>query len=227
MEKTYDNWWLEGLNGDQDMEDSHQEGWRNVINIIDKGDILNKRILDFGCNQGGFLRALYDSVPYKNACGNDLAKKAIEVAKERVGNYPIHYFCTSDVSSLERKFDTVTSTSVLYLIADLASHFKAISDVLDDEGVYYISFADQSKNPSRKFMEEKINKYGATKSQNHTLSEVVDYLVQQGFSVELRKEYQKTSYLVTNYKEFYLSVDDYILACENSFLIKATKRGRK
>lgn len=225
--KVYENWWQEGSNGDQEMENSHYEGWQNIISLIDIEDVKNKTILDFGCNQGGFLRHLYNHVPYHHACGVDLAKNAIEVAKIRVGEYPIEYFNTGDVTTLNRKFDTVISTSVLYLIENLEEHFSTISTVLKDKGVYYASFSDQSKNPSAHFMKEKIDKYGATKMQNKTLTEIVDSLVEQNFSVELIKEYRDYKYQVTHYKEFYLSVDDYILSCENSFLIKATKKGEK
>ncbi|MET3563722.1 2-polyprenyl-3-methyl-5-hydroxy-6-metoxy-1,4-benzoquinol methylase [Enterococcus rotai] len=225
--ETYENWWQEGSHGDQEMENSHYEGWQNVIDLIDKKDIQNRTILDFGCNQGGFLRHLHDRIPFSNAYGVDLAKKAIEVAKSRVADYPIHYINTDDVTTLDTKFDTAISTSVLYLIEDLDSHFETISAVLKDEGVYYASFSDQSKNPSMQYMKEKIDKYGATKMQNKTLTEVVDSLVKQGFSVELIKEYREPIYQVTHYREFYLSVDDYILSCENSYLIKATKKGEK
>ncbi|MBG9789843.1 MULTISPECIES: class I SAM-dependent methyltransferase [Brevibacillus] len=225
MVQEYDNWWQKGNTGDQEMEDSHQEGWKKVIELIDIDDVKNRDVLDFGCNQGGFLRTLYDTTPFYSACGIDLAKKAIGVAKERVDGYPIEYFQTGDAASLERKFHTVISTSVLYLIENIDEHFRMISSVLNDGGVYYASFADQSKNPSFDYMKEKIDQFGATKMQNKTLSEVVDSLIQNGFSVELLKEYTEPVYSVTNYKEFYLSVDDYILSCENSYLIKARKTG--
>jgi len=224
MTEVYDNWWLAGDNGDQEMENDHQDAWKNVISLLDIKDIDHKKVLDFGCNQGGFLRVLHDSVPFKKGYGIDLAKKAIEVATSRVGDYPISYVNTGDAASIGETVDTVISTSVLYLISDLDEHFKMISDVLNAEGVYYASFADQTKNPSFEYMKQVIDEFGATKMQGKTLDEVVDSLVKQGFSVELIKEYNQPTYDVTNYKEFYLSVDDYIQSCENSYLIKATKK---
>jgi hypothetical protein len=73
-------------------------------------------------------------------------------------------------------------------------------------------------------MEAQINQYGATKMQNKTLTEVVNQLLAQDFSVELIKEYTDSIYDVTNYQEFYRSVDDYILSLDSSYLIKAKKR---
>lgn len=227
MLATYDHWWLEGGNGDQEMEESHGEAWQNVIELVDKKDIAMKKILDFGCNQGGFLRKLYDHIPYEKAYGIDLAKGAIEIATQRKEAYPVRYLVTGDPTTLNCLFDTVISTSVLYLIEDLSEHFRLINGVLKEGGIYYASFSDHTKNPSLEYMKEKIDRYGATKMQNKSLDEVVDTLVTQGFSVELIKEQQKPIYDVTSYKEFYLSVDDYLLSCDNSYLIKAKKGGIK
>lgn len=227
LEKEYDHWWQEGSNGDQSMEDSHQEGWKNVISKLDQSDIEGCDVLDFGCNQGGFLRVLYDTFPYRSGVGIDLAKKAIEIAQSRSANYPVTYYQTSNILSLGQTFQTVISTSVLYLIEDLDDHFSQIAQALTDGGVYYASFTDQSRNPSVNYMKEVIDKYGATKMQNHTLTEVVNKLVEQGFSVELRKEYTKNTYDVTHFSEFYLHVEDFVQSCEESYLIKATKEGKK
>ncbi|WP_430610098.1 class I SAM-dependent methyltransferase [Enterococcus sp. DIV0876] len=223
MTDTYDHWWLEGNNGDQEMEDDHQDAWQNIISLLDPQDILAKRILDFGCNQGGFLRKLHDALPFTDGVGIDLAKKAVEVANTRVGEKPIRYINTGDAVSIGQKFDTVISTSVLYLIRDLDEHFQMIHDVLSDGGVYYASFADQTDNPSFDYMKSVIDQFGATKMQGKTLNEVVDSLIVHGFSVELIKEYNQPSYEVTDYKKFYLSVADFIQSCESSYLIKATK----
>ncbi|MGN8983170.1 class I SAM-dependent methyltransferase [Enterococcus villorum] len=227
MVEIYDHWWLKGENGDQEMEENHYLAWQNVIHLMDKKDIEKKKILDFGCNQGGFLRQLYDHIPYKNAYGIDLAKEAIEIAKQRAKMYPITYAVGSNPAVFDCLFDTVISTSVLYLIEDLPEHFRLIGHVLREGGVYYASFSDQTKNPSATFMKEKIDRYGATKMQIKSLNEVVDGLVAQGFSVELIKEQQQPVYEVTSYKEFYLSVDDYLFSCDHSYLIKARKGGRK
>lgn len=223
MVKIYDNWWLKGEKGDQEMEESHFKGWENTIKLLNKRDIENKDILDFGCNQGGFLRHLYDSIPYSKAYGIDLAKKAIEVATKRGGEYPVTYVVTENPRTLNQLFDTVISTSVLYLIEDLSEHFLLIDQVLKKGGVYYASFSDQTKNPSAAYMKAKIDHFGATKMQNKSLNEVVNAMLARGYSVELIKEYQQSVYDVTAYQDFYLTVDDYLLSCNNSYLIKAKK----
>ncbi|MBV7392413.1 class I SAM-dependent methyltransferase [Enterococcus sp. ALS3] len=206
------------------MEKEHQMGWKNIISKIDNADIKNKNILDFGCNRGGFLRTLFDNYSFESGVGVDLAEKAIEVANASALNYPIQYIQTNNILSLERKFNTVISTSVLYLIEDLHEHFDKVNKILLLNGVYYASFTDQTKNPSEEYMMEQINLYGATKMQQHTLTDVVELLINYGFEVELRKEYIDNTYNVTNFQEFYLRVEDYIQSLNESYLIKATKR---
>ncbi|MGT2910578.1 class I SAM-dependent methyltransferase [Streptococcus cameli] len=222
----YKNWW-NGEGGDQGMEESHKEAWQNVISLLDVEEIRDKKILDFGCNQGGFLRALYDRIPFQKGAGMDLASEAIKTAQNRVGNYPITYVQTSDPQVFKEAFDTAISTSVLYLIEDLDEHAQVISDALVEGGVYYASFADQSKNPSLSYMKEQIDRYGSTKMQVKTLTEVVDAFVEKGFSVELIKEWKSDRFDVSHYREFYETVDDLIYSYQQSYIIKATKGGRK
>ncbi|EHI69508.1 class I SAM-dependent methyltransferase [Streptococcus ictaluri] len=178
----YKNWW-NGDGGDQGMEDSHQTAWKHVITLLDSNDIKNRNVLDFGCNQGGFLRVLYDNVPFKKGAGIAIAINAIATAQERVGDYPIIYKVSGTPNIFDYKFDTVISTSVLYLIEDLEEHISLISDCLSPNGVYYASFADQSQNPSLDYMKEQIDQYGSTRMQVKTLTEVVDTFLSHGFSV--------------------------------------------
>jgi 2-polyprenyl-3-methyl-5-hydroxy-6-metoxy-1,4-benzoquinol methylase len=50
---------------------SLQEAWERTIEMLDTSDIKGKTILDVGCNQGGFLRKLYDTTPFKEGVGID------------------------------------------------------------------------------------------------------------------------------------------------------------
>ena len=61
MTKSYDVWWQKGQESDDDMARDHQEAWERTIEMLDTSDIKGKTILDVGCNQGGFLRKLYDT----------------------------------------------------------------------------------------------------------------------------------------------------------------------
>lgn len=56
MGNTYDVWWKKGEETDDDMARDHQESWQRIIQMLDPVHIKGQTILDFGCNQGGFLR---------------------------------------------------------------------------------------------------------------------------------------------------------------------------
>ena len=43
---------------------------------------------------------------------------------------------------------------------------------------YIMTFADLTNNPSRQYMDDTINQYGATPSQNHSLKYIVDSFIE-------------------------------------------------
>ncbi|UXR86836.1 class I SAM-dependent methyltransferase [Staphylococcus felis] len=223
MGKNYDVWWQKGDESDDDMARDHVEAWVRTIQQIDSDDIEHKVVLDFGCNQGGFLRTMYEMVPFKEGVGIDLAEKSLAKAQEMKGTLPLTYFLTDTPKDTEKSYDTVFSTSVLYLIEDIAQHAKDIKEVLHPGGCYYATFADLTHNPSREYMEKIINQYGATPSQNHSLKHIVDCFVKEGFEVSVKKETVPDTIDLTHYDNFYLSPNDYLQTLFNeSFLIKAT-----
>lgn len=223
MIKSYDVWWQKDQESDDDMARDHQEAWERTIEMLDTSDIKGKTILDVGCNQGGFLRKLYDTTPFKEAVGIDLARLSLEKAETLKGERPLTYYLTDKPQETNRIFDTAVSTSVLYLIEDIPQHAQDLKEVLKPGGVYYASFADLTNNPSRQFMDDTINQYGATPSQNHSLKHIVDSFVDAGFEVAVMKEPVPDVIDLTHYSDFYLSPNDYLQTLyEESFLIKAS-----
>ena len=222
MTKSYEVWWHKGEETDDDMARDHQEAWDRTIQLLDPSDVEGKTILDVGCNQGGFLRQLYDNVQFKSGVGIDLARLSLEKADALKGQRPLNYFLTDKPQDTKRTYDTAVSTSVLYLIDDVSQHTQDLKEVLKPGGVYYATFADLTHNPSRQFMDDTINKYGATPSQNHSLKHIVDSFVDAGFEVAVMKEPVPDVIDLTHYSDFYLTPNDYLRTlCEESFLIKA------
>ncbi len=136
---------------------------------------------------------------------------------------------TDKPQETNRTYDTAISTSVLYLIEDIPQHARDLKAVLKPNGVYYATFSDLTNNPSQQFMEDVINKYGATPSQNHSLKHIVDSFVAEGFKVAVIKEPVPDVIDLTHYDDFYLSPNDYLRTLfHESFLVKATlKEGTK
>ncbi len=61
------------------MEEEHSRHWEKVLEMIFESDLTNKSTVDFGCNQGGFLRYLYRERPFYQGVGIDLAIDSIAV----------------------------------------------------------------------------------------------------------------------------------------------------
>ena len=97
----------------------------------------------------------------------------------------------------------LVSTSVLYLIEDIPQHAQDLKEVLKPGGVYYASFADLTNNPSRQFMDDTINQYGATPSQNILLKNIsLIVLLMRGFEVAVMKEPVPDVIDLTHYSDF-------------------------
>src|SRR2546421_1448048 len=70
---------------DEAMQDEHGFIWQAMLETIDV-DLNGKRVLDAGCNRGGFLRLLADRCGIAEGFGYDPAAGAIEDARRLVGD---------------------------------------------------------------------------------------------------------------------------------------------
>src|SRR4029077_19457264 len=106
-------------------------------------DLSQSAVLDYGCNQGGFLPLLYDRHRFKSAVGIDIARESVARAELLKGQRPVEYRVTDSAASLGRTFDYAFSHEVIYLLADLAAHARDMKAALrvgrahlDDKGVH-------------------------------------------------------------------------------------------
>ncbi len=141
-----EEWWQEPNAGDQSMEDEHGDFWQDVLDNVLDVDLKGKKILDFGCNQGGFLRRLYEITPFSSAVGVDLAKKSIDKANQRKGNVPAQYYALDNIDSLDKDFDYALSTAVIFLIDDLKDHARQMFGRLKPGGAYYATYPITARN---------------------------------------------------------------------------------
>jgi SAM-dependent methyltransferase len=186
-EALYDLWWREQTEGEQRMEDEHVRHWSKVISQVMEDDFRNFSVLDFGCNQGGFLRFLYERKPFREGVGIDLATQSVALANERKGAAPLHYEATSTPEKYAHRFDLAFSISVIYLIGDLKTHAWKMKQSLKPGGVYYATYTDYSGNPSLPHIREKINRHGSLSMNLHTLDDIVQAFFQEGFEVGISR----------------------------------------
>jgi SAM-dependent methyltransferase len=124
--------------GEQDaaMQDDHGFVWRAMLDTID-ADLRGKRVLDAGCNRGGFLRLLCSEAGIAAGYGYDPAAGAVADARRLAGELPLAFEVANTVPAGWDGFDVAFSHEVLYLIHDLSAHAAAIYLVLVPGGAYY------------------------------------------------------------------------------------------
>lgn len=124
---------------DKYYEDSnmHQDfdfnKWRNETLVDDmrrfkflKNSLINKRILDFGSGNGGFLRFAKDIS--KKVLGIELEKAVISYYKEE--NIPLE----NNLNNINEKFDVITSFHVIEHIKEPLEILEKLSNLLEDNG---------------------------------------------------------------------------------------------
>src|SRR5215471_3985899 len=122
--------WNRNPADEEAMGAAHAPIWRRMINVSVPHDLHDSTILDYGCNQGGFLRMLYDRHPFKSAVGMDIARESVARAELLKGHRPLEYRVADSAASLGGSFDYVYSHEVIYLLYDLARHAQDIKTVL-------------------------------------------------------------------------------------------------
>lgn len=185
--QLYDVWWTQLSEGEQRMEDSHQRHWQKILNALLEQDLQEKTVLDFGCNQGGFLRFLYRQRPFAHGVGIDLARQSIAIANERKGDLPLTYVATDHLTEYGEHFDLAFSSAVIYLISDLRDHARQMGHALKRDAPYYATYTDYQGNPSLPTMKAEIDRYGAVKMQLHTLDAIAQAFLAEGFQVSVRR----------------------------------------
>ena len=128
--------WNRNPADEEAMGAAHAPIWRRMIDVSVPHDLHDSTILDYGCNQGGFLRMLYDRHPFRGAVGIDIARESVARADLLKGQRPIEYKVGDKAAALGRTFDFAFSHEVLYLLPDLAQHANDMKAALRPGGAY-------------------------------------------------------------------------------------------
>jgi SAM-dependent methyltransferase len=125
-----------GAAEDEAMQDEHGFIWKAMLDTID-ADLAGKRVLDAGCNRGGFLRLLVDAAGIAEGYGYDPASGAITDARRLAGDRPLSFEVATTVPKCWGGFDLAFSHEVLYLLEDLVAHASSLFDALRPGGAYF------------------------------------------------------------------------------------------
>lgn len=121
---------------DEVMQDEHGFIWRAMLDTIDVG-LRDRRILDAGCNRGGFLRLLCREHAIGAGYGYDPAPGAIADARRLSGDRPLTFEVADSVPEAWVELDVAFSHEVLYVIHDISAHAHAIHRALRPGGAYF------------------------------------------------------------------------------------------
>ncbi|MEM7303269.1 MAG: class I SAM-dependent methyltransferase [Pseudomonadota bacterium] len=169
------------------MTEEHDWIWREMIRALGDVDLSSARVLDVGCNQGGFLRKLYDHKPFASGVGVDLAKHAISVGQSNKGNRPLNYLAANHLADTGQTFDIAFSHEVIYLINDLADHAAQIAGVLNPGSAYYAVTCCHSDSPLWSGWRPKIQEFSNVPVPNHTVADIASAFRDTGFQVSVSR----------------------------------------
>jgi SAM-dependent methyltransferase len=179
--------WYVDPSAEDAMAEGHAPIWRHLIDLIPEKELTGRTVLDFGCNQGGFLRLLHAIRPFRRALGIDIAAKSIERANELKADMPIQYQVGSALAGWEEEFDLAFSHEVIYLVPDIDAHAADLWCALKPGGTYYAVTGCHTDNPLwprwRSFIAEKTN----TTVQDRSISDYAAAFARAGFEVSARK----------------------------------------
>ncbi|HET6870955.1 MAG TPA: class I SAM-dependent methyltransferase, partial [Solirubrobacteraceae bacterium] len=116
---TQNETYWQSADEDVEMQDEHEFIWEAMLDTIDL-DPAGLRVLDAGCNRGGFLRLLAARSGIATGYGYDPAAGAIADARRLAGDRPLSFEVADTVPAGWDGFAVAFSHEVLYLIHDLA-----------------------------------------------------------------------------------------------------------
>jgi SAM-dependent methyltransferase len=125
-----------GAAEDEEMQEEHGFIWRAMLDTIDT-DLAGRKVLDAGCNRGGFLRLLADRSGIAAGYGYDPAPGAIDDARRLAGDRSLRFVTSDTVPAGWHDFDVAFSHEVLYLLPDVRSHAAAMLTALQPGAPYF------------------------------------------------------------------------------------------
>jgi SAM-dependent methyltransferase len=165
------------------MQDEHGFIWLAMLDTIDI-ELAGRRVLDAGCNRGGFLRLLADRSAIAEGWGYDPASGAVADARRLAGDRPLTFEVGDTVPAGWSGFEAAFSHEVLYLIHDLESHAEAMLAALQPGAPY---FAVMGMHSGSGLMSEWHAAHASDLDlpRLYSLDEVVDVFEKAGFEASV------------------------------------------
>jgi SAM-dependent methyltransferase len=140
---------------------AHAPIWRRMIDVAAPADLRQSTVLDYGCNQGGFLRLL--------KC-----------------HRPIDYKVGDQAAVLGKTFDLAFSHEVIYLLPDPAAHARDIKAALRPGGAYVAAMGCHTDSGLWPRWRTLIAESSSIPIYDHSLEDVSKAFAESGFNVSVR-----------------------------------------
>ena len=128
------------------MQDEHGFIWLAMLEMVNVL-LAGRKVLDVGCNRGGFLRLLVDQAGIGSGFGYDPAPGAIEDARALAGTRALTFEVAQTVPEDWWDFDVAFSHEVLYVLHDVQSHAAAMRTALAAGGSYFATIGVHVDSP--------------------------------------------------------------------------------
>ena len=178
--------WNRNPADEEAMGAAHAPIWRRMVDVSVPHDLSASTVLDYGCNQGGFLRLLYDSHSFLRAVGIDIARESVARAELLKGHRPIEYKVADTAASLGRTFDYAFSHEVIYLLPDLAAHARDIRAALQPGASYVAAMGCHTDSSVWPRWRKLISETSSIPLYDHSLEDVSKAFAEAGFTVSVR-----------------------------------------
>ena len=178
--------WNRNPADEEAMGAAHAPIWRRMVDVSLPHDLRESTVLDYGCNQGGFLRLLYDNHPFKAAVGIDIARESVARAELLKGHRPIQYKVADQAAALGQTFDFAFSHEVIYLLRDLPAHASDMKAAVRPGGSYVAAMGCHVDSAVWPRWRKLIAETSSIPIYDHSLEEVSKAFSAAGFTVAVR-----------------------------------------
>jgi SAM-dependent methyltransferase len=178
--------WNRNPADEEAMGAAHAPIWRRMIDVAVHGDLRQSTVLDYGCNQGGFLRMLHDRHPFRAATGIDIARESVARADLLKGHRPVEYKVADSAASLGRTFDYAFSHEVIYLLRDLPAHARDMRAAVRPGGSYVAAIGCHVDSTVWPRWRKLIAETSSIPIFDHSLEDVSKAFSEAGFIVSVR-----------------------------------------
>jgi SAM-dependent methyltransferase len=184
MTSQHETYW-QSADEDAAMQDEHAFIWQAMLDTIDI-DLAGRRVLDAGCNRGGFLRLLAGRFGIAAGYGYDPAAGAIADARRLAGELPLAFETAATVPPKWTGLEVAFSHEVLYVVHDLAAHAAAIHRALAPGAPYYAVIGVHAGSPG-------VPEWHAENAERlnlpalYTLDEVIEAFTAAGFEAAVSR----------------------------------------